>query len=67
MAKALIGPTGYGTFGIIWRDFPIMEHRGGYSGPFRTLDEAEARAEEIMQHWGKDIEIEHVENVNAID
>lgn len=39
-AKATIGGTGYGTLGITWEEFPAMERRGGYSGPFTTEEEA---------------------------
>ena len=49
MARAQVGPTGYGgTWGILWKDFPYMEKRGGYSGPFETKELAEVRAREIM-------------------
>lgn len=66
MAKALIGPTGYGSFGIVWRDFPSMERRGGYSGPYRTLEEAERGARDWADAYDEPLGIEHVENVNEL-
>ena len=67
MAKALVGPTGYGTFGIVWRDFPAMERRGGYSGPYRTQKEAEDGARMWFEQYDVQGQIEQVENVNRID
>ncbi len=51
MAKANIGPTGYGTWGILWEDFIYMERRGGYSGPFDSRDDAAQRAREIANSY----------------
>jgi hypothetical protein len=39
-ATATIAPTGYGTFGVWWTNFEAMERRGGYSGPYRSAEEA---------------------------
>ncbi|KKL83153.1 hypothetical protein LCGC14_1977600 [marine sediment metagenome] len=64
MAKAKIGPTGYGTFGIRWEDFPYMQTRGGYSGPFNTQDEARERATLIAESHGETLTIEFIETVN---
>jgi hypothetical protein len=65
--KAMVGPTGHGTFGIIWRDFPAMERRGGYSGPYNTLEDARQAALEWADAWGYapyELTIRKVENVN---
>ena len=48
---AIVAPTGYGTWGIWWSDFPAMERRGGYSGPYRTEAEAVADALDWGKHW----------------
>lgn len=50
-ATAFVGPTHYGTFGIVWRAFPAMERRGGYSGPYRTLEDAERAARDWAGYW----------------
>ena len=63
-ARALVGPTGYSTFGIVWRSFPMMEERGGYSGPFATAEEATERAQMIAEDSGRALVVEYVENVN---
>lgn len=65
-ARALIGPTGYGSFGIVWRSFPMMEERGGYSGPFATAEEATDRAHLIAEDSGYALVVENVENVNDV-
>lgn len=66
MARAQIGPTGYGRYGILWKDFPYMEARGGYSGPFETYEAAEQRAKEIMDAYlpGQKHQIENIPTVN---
>ncbi len=64
MAKAKIGPTGYGSYGILWEDFPYMEARGGYSGPFDTQDAAQQRANEIAVAFDHPLTIEFVDTVN---
>ena len=64
MAIAKIGPTGYGSFGILWEAFPIMERRGGYSGPFRTQDEAQQRAGEIAETYDEPLTVEFISTVN---
>ena len=56
MAKAKVGPTGYGSWGILWEDFPYMERRGGYSGPFKTLEDAERKALEIMAFYEEPVQ-----------
>ncbi|MEO7667151.1 MAG: hypothetical protein ABIU97_08985 [Dehalococcoidia bacterium] len=66
MARALIGPTGYGTFGIVWRDYNVMERRGGYSGPYSTIEEAEQGARSWTDTYDEPLTIEHVENVNDL-
>lgn len=66
-ARALIGPTGYGgRFGIVWRDFPFMEQRGGYSGPFETFAEAHDRACSVAIYFEVSLEVERVGNVNDL-
>lgn len=66
--RALIGPTGYpGSFGIVWRSWPWMEERGGYSGPFATVEEATERAHLITSNYGYALIVESVENVNKVD
>jgi hypothetical protein len=69
MARAIIGKTAYDSFGIIWRDFPYMERRGGYSGPFATRHEAEQRAREWtdMIFDGSSLTIENVESIENVD
>lgn len=47
--QATIGLTKQGTYGILWAEFPYMESRGGYSGPFNTREEAVLRAKEIAR------------------
>lgn len=65
--RALIGPSGHGSFGIVWRDAPVLEGRGGYSGPFNTPRDAEMRAVDLaLFHEGKAPIIERVENINRI-
>lgn len=70
-ARALIGPTGYGgTYGIVWRDFPEMEARGGYSGPFESFEAAEENARAALAWWAPELgplEVERVPNVNELD
>lgn len=66
MAKAIIGPTGCGGVGILWEDFPAMEERGGYSGPFDTMGQARSRAFVIATHYGAWLlDVEEVENINV--
>ena len=65
MATALIGPTGYGTFGVLYREFPQMEARGGYSGPFKTGGEAERGAQRWADYYEVELDFEYVPNVNA--
>lgn len=65
-AKALVGPTGYDSFGIVWRDFPELERRGGYSGPYRTYDEALRGAEDWAKEYDRTLVVEPVENVNRL-
>lgn len=48
---AIVAPTLYGTWGIWWSDFPAMLLRGGYSGPYRTAEEAEDGARNWGKHW----------------
>lgn len=48
---ATVAPTGYGTFGIWWSEFPAMERRGGYSGPYGTEAEAQQGARDWAEHW----------------
>lgn len=55
---AIVAPTGYGTWGIWWRDFPAMERRGGYSGPYNTAQEAEEGALIWGEGWDCPIRIE---------
>lgn len=65
--RALIGPTGYGTYGIVWRDFIYMERRGGYSGPYPTMKEAEQGARTWATYYDvPDLVIEYVPNVNDL-
>lgn len=67
--KAIIGPTGYGTFGIVWRDFEAMENRGGYSGPYDTAEAAEESAKVWRNHWDlpeNALVIEHVEDLATV-
>lgn len=65
--RALIGPTGYGSFGILWRNAPALATRGGYSGSFDTLQAAEERAVDIaLFHEGAVPSISYVENVNRV-
>jgi hypothetical protein len=68
-AKAIIGPTGYGTFGIVWRNFEAMENRGGYSGPYKTFEEAAESADTWRGHWNLPPEalvIERVEDLARV-
>ena len=58
---AVIAPTGFGTFGIWWSDFPAMERRGGYSGPYATPQEAEDSARSWGEHWECPVTIERRE------
>lgn len=58
---AAIAPTGYGSFGIWWADFPAMERRGGYSGPYRSREDAERSAREWGDTWSVPVRIEHRE------
>ena len=67
MAKALIGPTGYGTFGIVWRDYDVMARRGGYSGPYGTVEEAEQGAQDWTATYDEPLTIEHVESVADLE
>jgi hypothetical protein len=60
--RALIGPTGYGSYGIAWRDWPPQT----YSGPFSTLLEAAERAQKIADYEGVEVTIEVVENCNRL-
>jgi hypothetical protein len=55
---AVVAPTGYGTFGIWWSEFPAMERRGGYSGPYSTAEEAEEGARGWGEHWECPVRIE---------
>lgn len=75
--RALIGPTGYGSalltdgrrgsFGIVWRNAPALESRGGYSGPFESQQLAEERAVDLALHYEGELpSITRVENVNRI-
>jgi len=72
MAIAKIGPTGYGSWGILWEDFPPMEERGGYSGPMETLEEACRKAKLIVDTYGwhpkpgnsESLTVEIIETVN---
>jgi len=64
MAIARIGPTGYGTYGILWAEFPYMEARGGYSGPFDTQDAAQKRANEVAAAFDQPLTVQLVETVN---
>lgn len=59
--RAVVAPTGYGTFGVWWFDFPAMERRGGYSGPYQTAAEAEAGALDWGSHWDCPVSVEHRE------
>jgi hypothetical protein len=50
--RVVIAPTDVGTtFGIFWQNAPAMERRGGYSGPYRTREEAEQGARDWLAHW----------------
>lgn len=65
--RALIGPTGYASFGIVWRNAPALEARGGYSGPFESQQSAEERAVDLALHYeGAVPTIARVENVNRL-
>lgn len=55
---AVVAPTGFGTFGIWWSEFPAMERRGGYSGPYRTAEEAEQGAIDWGTHWEVPVRVE---------
>ena len=57
--KAVIAPTGFGTFGIWWSDFEAMERRGGYSGPYKTREEAESGARAWSDTFESPITVEH--------
>ncbi|HEX5016572.1 MAG TPA: hypothetical protein VFX15_03180 [Actinomycetes bacterium] len=49
---ATIRRTSVGTtFGIYWSNFPAMERRGGYSGPYSTREEATQGARDWADHW----------------
>lgn len=65
MAKAIIGKTQYGTFGIVWRDFDVLENRGGYSGPYKTQDEADESARSWCEPYDEPLTIEHVESIEG--
>ena len=66
-ATAVIGKTDVGTtLGIVWRDFPEMERRGGYSGPFNTMAEAVQCANDWASAYDVDIDIVHVENLGTL-
>jgi hypothetical protein len=58
---ATVAPTGFGTFGIWWSEFPAMERRGGYSGPYSTIEEAEESAQSWGEHWECPVRIERRE------
>ena len=68
MAQARIGPTGIRTneWGILWKGFPFMENRGGYSGPFDSEDAAKTYAFQLMAaHFPKGLHtIERIPTVN---
>ncbi len=61
--RAIIAPTDVGdTFGIFWQNAPAMERRGGYSGPYKTREDAEASAISWRDSWDMtdaDLEIVH--------
>ena len=41
--RAIIGSTGHAdSFGVLWRNAPAMERRGGYSGPYDKRQDADA-------------------------
>lgn len=50
-ARAVIRRNDVGTFGIWWYRFEAMERRGGYSGPYATIAEAEEGARSWADHW----------------
>lgn len=64
---ATIKPTNFGTFGIWWSDFPAMERRGGYSGPYPTVEAAEQGARDWGEYWQSPIRLvyEGIDNRNA--
>lgn len=65
IVQARIGPTGYdGTFGILWSDFPVGPGPGGYSGPFTTQQDAEARARAIADAYGYSLAVSFIPTVN---
>ncbi|MGV0985095.1 MAG: hypothetical protein ACOYB2_11100 [Limnohabitans sp.] len=55
---AVVAPTGFGTFGIWWSEFPAMERRGGYSGPYTTEAEAIEGANDWAAHWNVPVRVE---------
>lgn len=48
---ATIVATEYGTFGIVWSNSPAMERRGGWSGPYNSIDEARQGAIRWRDSW----------------
>lgn len=66
-ATAIIGATDVGTtLGILWRDFPEMERRGGYSGPFNTEAEAVQCANDWGAAWDREVAILRVERLSDV-
>ena len=64
--RAIIGSTGHAdSFGVLWRNAPAMERRGGYSGPYDKRQDAEAGARSWAASWDMDpdadLTIEHVD------
>jgi hypothetical protein len=51
--RAVIHPVGGGRYGVSWEDAPAMARRGGYSGPFASIE----KAEEDVERWREDWEI----------
>jgi hypothetical protein len=58
---ASIRPTGFGTYGIHWKAQGEYVFSLTYSGPFRTSEEAEQRAREIANRYGRDVVVETLE------
>ena len=66
MVTALVGPKRDGTFSVVLHNFPALEAQGGASGPFATIEEAEAAVRDLADAYDVPLSIRRVPNIDDL-
>ena len=66
MVTALVGPKRDGTFGVVLHNFRALKAQGGASGPFATIEEAEAAVRDLAEAYDVPLSIRRVPSIDDL-